>query len=179
MIFSHFSKRNIDSMLIGTSAALILISFFLVLALKSFKMGLISLIPNLFPAAVGFGHLIKSGQARGVALDSAREFITGEPGECRTSISNRLKDPMFHAGWDFSNCSDEDIMWKTMKKNNKFEMSWKNDSGEMQPMWMQPNLRNLIRKRGTEVLNFIFDQNDKVIALFTHAGFASIPSAGG
>ncbi len=125
-------------------------------------------------AAVGFGHLIKSGQARGVALDSAREFITGEPGECRTSISNRLKDPMFHAGWDFSNCSDEDIMWKTMEKNNKFEMSWKNDSGEMQPMWMQPNLRNSIRKRGTEVLNFIFDQNDKVIALFTHAGFASM-----
>tara|TARA_B100001248_G_C27397846_1_gene467034 strand:+ start:4056 stop:6410 length:2355 start_codon:yes stop_codon:yes gene_type:complete len=55
MIFSHFSKRNIDSMLLGTSAALILISFLLVLALKSFKMGLISLIPNLFPAAVGFG----------------------------------------------------------------------------------------------------------------------------
>ncbi len=55
MIFSHFSKRNIDSMLLGTSAALILISLLLVLALKSFKMGLISLIPNLFPAAVGFG----------------------------------------------------------------------------------------------------------------------------
>ena len=55
MIFSHFSKRNIDSMLVGTSAALVLISFLLVIALKSFRMGLISLIPNLFPAAVGFG----------------------------------------------------------------------------------------------------------------------------
>ena len=55
MIFSHFSKRNIDSMLVGTSAALVLISFLLVTALKSFRMGLISLIPNLFPAAVGFG----------------------------------------------------------------------------------------------------------------------------
>ncbi|MBF97008.1 MAG: RND transporter [Pelagibacterales bacterium] len=55
MIFSHFSKRNIDSMLVGTTAALILISLLLVLALKSFRMGIISLIPNLFPAAVGFG----------------------------------------------------------------------------------------------------------------------------
>ena len=55
MIFSHFSKRNIDSMLVGTTAALVLISLLLVIALKSFKMGIISLIPNLFPAAVGFG----------------------------------------------------------------------------------------------------------------------------
>ncbi len=55
MIFSHFSKRNIDSMLIGTTSALILISLLLIVALKSIKFGLISLIPNLFPAAMGFG----------------------------------------------------------------------------------------------------------------------------
>ncbi|MDA9558956.1 MMPL family transporter [Alphaproteobacteria bacterium] len=55
MIFSHFSKRNIDSMLVGTTAALILISFLLIIALRSLKFGLISLIPNLFPAAMGFG----------------------------------------------------------------------------------------------------------------------------
>ena len=55
MIFSHFSKRNIDSMLVGTTAALVLISLLLVIALKSLRMGIISLIPNLFPAAVGFG----------------------------------------------------------------------------------------------------------------------------
>ena len=55
MIFSHFSKRNIDSMLVGTTAALILISFLLIIALRSLKLGLISLIPNLFPAAMGFG----------------------------------------------------------------------------------------------------------------------------
>ena len=55
MIFSHFSKRNIDSMLVGTTAALILISFLLIIALRSLKFGLISLVPNLFPAAMGFG----------------------------------------------------------------------------------------------------------------------------
>ena len=55
MIFSHFSKRNIDSMLIGTTSALVLISFLLIIALRSVKFGFISLIPNLFPAAMGFG----------------------------------------------------------------------------------------------------------------------------
>ncbi len=55
VIFSHFSKRNIDSMLIGTSSALIVISFLLIFALKSLKIGIVSLVPNLFPAAMGFG----------------------------------------------------------------------------------------------------------------------------
>ncbi len=55
MIFSQFSKRNIDSMLVGTTSALVLISFLLIIALRSLKFGLISLIPNLFPAAMGFG----------------------------------------------------------------------------------------------------------------------------
>jgi predicted RND superfamily exporter protein len=42
-------------MLVGTTAALILISFLLIIALRSLKFGLISLVPNLFPAAMGFG----------------------------------------------------------------------------------------------------------------------------
>ena len=42
-------------MLVGTTTALILISFLLIIALKNVKLGLLSLIPNLFPAAMGFG----------------------------------------------------------------------------------------------------------------------------
>lgn len=42
-------------MLFGTVIALILISGILILALKSLKLGALSLIPNLIPAAVGFG----------------------------------------------------------------------------------------------------------------------------
>jgi len=42
-------------MLSGTTIALVLISLVLIIALKSFKYGLISLIPNLFPAGVAFG----------------------------------------------------------------------------------------------------------------------------
>jgi predicted RND superfamily exporter protein len=54
-MFAHIGARNIESMLKGTILALLLISLILGLALKSFKFGLISLIPNLVPAAVAFG----------------------------------------------------------------------------------------------------------------------------
>jgi predicted RND superfamily exporter protein len=55
IMFAHIGKRNIKSMLIGTTVALILISLVLILAFRSIKMGLISMIPNLIPAAMGFG----------------------------------------------------------------------------------------------------------------------------
>jgi len=42
-------------MLYATTLALILISLVLIIALRSIKIGLISLIPNLAPAAMGFG----------------------------------------------------------------------------------------------------------------------------
>jgi predicted RND superfamily exporter protein len=55
IMFAHIGKRNITSMLTGTTIALLLISMVLIFALGSFKYGIISLIPNLFPAAVAFG----------------------------------------------------------------------------------------------------------------------------
>jgi len=55
MMFAHIGKRNIISMLYATTLALILISLVLIVALRSIKIGLISLIPNLIPAAMGFG----------------------------------------------------------------------------------------------------------------------------
>ena len=55
IMFTHIGKRNIISMLIGTTVALILISLILIFALRSLKIGLISLVPNLVPAAMGFG----------------------------------------------------------------------------------------------------------------------------
>ncbi len=55
IMFSHVSKRNIDSMLGGTTLALVLISGVLILALRSLKIGLISLLPNLAPAVLAFG----------------------------------------------------------------------------------------------------------------------------
>jgi len=55
IMFANIGKRNIKSMLLGTSVALVLISLLLVFALRSLKLGIISLIPNLLPAGVAFG----------------------------------------------------------------------------------------------------------------------------
>jgi predicted RND superfamily exporter protein len=55
LMFSHIGQRNIKTMLVGTVIALVLISVILMLALRSLKLGALSLIPNLIPAAAGFG----------------------------------------------------------------------------------------------------------------------------
>jgi len=54
-MFAHISERNINSMLGASFGALVLISAILMLALRSFKLGLLSLIPNLAPAFMAFG----------------------------------------------------------------------------------------------------------------------------
>ncbi len=55
IMFANIGKRNIESMLVGTTIALVLISMLMIIALRSFKLGFISLIPNLLPAGVAFG----------------------------------------------------------------------------------------------------------------------------
>ena len=55
VMFAHISQRNIRQMLSGMTIALIVISFVLIYALRSFKLGMLSLIPNLVPAIMGFG----------------------------------------------------------------------------------------------------------------------------
>ena len=55
IMFANIGYQNIRSMLQGTVIALILISMILIFALRSFKIGLLSLVPNLVPAAMAFG----------------------------------------------------------------------------------------------------------------------------
>ncbi|MCI5165717.1 MAG: RND family transporter [Candidatus Electrothrix sp. GM3_4] len=55
MMFSHLSARNIKSMLSASLLALGLISMIMIIVLRSFKLGALSLIPNLAPAFMGFG----------------------------------------------------------------------------------------------------------------------------
>jgi predicted RND superfamily exporter protein len=55
LIFAHISKTNMQSMIQGAVIALLIISALLVFALRSLKLGLISLLPNLLPALMGFG----------------------------------------------------------------------------------------------------------------------------
>ena len=55
MMFAHINHRNIRGLLTGMAFALALISLLLVVALKSIKLGLLSLITNLAPAALAYG----------------------------------------------------------------------------------------------------------------------------
>lgn len=55
IIWAHISERNINSMLGASVGALVLISGILTLALKSVRLGLLSLVPNLSPAFMAFG----------------------------------------------------------------------------------------------------------------------------
>ncbi|MBQ4812250.1 MMPL family transporter [Pseudoalteromonas luteoviolacea] len=55
LMFAHIGERNMQSMLQSLPMALLLISVLLVFSLRSLRLGLISLIPNMIPAIIGFG----------------------------------------------------------------------------------------------------------------------------
>jgi predicted RND superfamily exporter protein len=88
IMFSNIGERNIKSMLIGTTVALVLISIILVVALRSIKIGLLSLIPNLIPAALAFGAWgiavgqiglalsIVTGMTLGIVVDDTVHFLS-------------------------------------------------------------------------------------------------------
>ncbi len=88
LMFANIGKRNIESMLLGTTAALLLISCMLIVAFRSLKIGLISLIPNLVPAAMGFGLWgllvgevglalsVVSGMTLGIVVDDTVHFLS-------------------------------------------------------------------------------------------------------
>lgn len=88
VVFAHISKRNIETMLTGLTVALVLISMILVLALGSAKYGLLSLIPNLFPAILAFGLwgylegqvglavAVVAAISLGVVVDDTVHFLT-------------------------------------------------------------------------------------------------------
>ena len=88
LMFSHIGQRNIIRMLIGSVVALVLISFILIAAFRSVKLGLISLVPNLIPAGmafgiwglvdgqVGLGLSVVTGMTLGIVVDDTVHFIS-------------------------------------------------------------------------------------------------------
>ncbi len=88
LMFAHIGQRNITSMLKGITLALLLISVLLGIALKSLRFGLISLIPNLAPAAIGFGIWffldgqvglalsVVAGMTLGIVVDDTVHFLS-------------------------------------------------------------------------------------------------------
>ena len=55
LMFAHVGQRNIRAMLLGTAIALAAISAILLVALRSLRLGLVSLVPNFVPGVMGFG----------------------------------------------------------------------------------------------------------------------------
>ena len=55
LLFAYIGQRNIRAMLLGTAVALLGISILLLIALRSLRLGLVSLVPNFVPAVLGFG----------------------------------------------------------------------------------------------------------------------------
>ena len=88
VMFAHIGQRNIRSMLTGITIALVLISLILIFALRSLKIGLVSLIPNLAPAAMGFGLWgllvgevglalsVVAGMTLGIVVDDTVHFLS-------------------------------------------------------------------------------------------------------
>ncbi|MCV6638852.1 efflux RND transporter permease subunit [Candidatus Albibeggiatoa sp. nov. NOAA] len=88
LMFAHIGERNIKSMLLGTTIALVLISVILMFALRSWKMGLVSMLPNLAPAAMGFGIWglfigevglalsVVTGMTLGIVVDDTVHFLS-------------------------------------------------------------------------------------------------------
>lgn len=88
LMFSNLGFRQADSMLNGNIIAVILITLLLIISLKSVKLGLLSLIPNLTPVIVGFGiwALIKGeintgmvivfGMTLGIVVDDTIHFMS-------------------------------------------------------------------------------------------------------
>lgn len=88
VMFAHIGQRNIKSMIFGTSGALVLISLIMMISLRSVKIGLISLIPNLTPMAMAFGLWgmlvgevglalsIVTGMTLGIVVDDSVHFLS-------------------------------------------------------------------------------------------------------
>ena len=88
IMFSHIGFRNIRAMLLGTTMALVLISIILIVALRSVRIGLISLLPNLVPAGMAFGLWgitvgqvglalsVVTGMTLGIVVDDTVHFLS-------------------------------------------------------------------------------------------------------
>ena len=88
LMFAKITRRNIASMLLGTGLGFVLIAGILMIALKSVRLGVISLVPNVLPAAmafgvwamlvgqVGFAVSIVAGLSIGIVVDDTVHFLS-------------------------------------------------------------------------------------------------------
>ncbi|GAA5647493.1 efflux RND transporter permease subunit [Vibrio proteolyticus] len=88
MMFAHIGETNMQSMLSTLPLTMVLISALMIFALRSLRLGIISLIPNMAPAIIGFGvWALLSGDINlglsvvvtltlGIVVDDAVHFLS-------------------------------------------------------------------------------------------------------
>lgn len=77
IMFSHIGQRNAQGMVKGVGYALIIICIIMITVLRSFKLGFLSIIPNLVPIGAAFGIWgILSGNV-GISIGTAVGMILG------------------------------------------------------------------------------------------------------
>ncbi|KGY12716.1 RND transporter [Vibrio tubiashii] len=88
LMFAHIGETNMASMLSTLPITLVLISLLMVFALRSVRLGLISVVPNMAPAIIGFGlWALLSGEINlglsvvvtltlGIVVDDAVHFLS-------------------------------------------------------------------------------------------------------
>ena len=88
VMFANIGHRNIRAMLEGTTVALVIISLILMFSLRSVRIGLLSLIPNLVPIGMAFGLWgifvgqvglalsVVSGMTIGIVVDDTVHFLS-------------------------------------------------------------------------------------------------------
>ncbi len=88
IMFTFIAQRNVESMILGTSIAIVAIAFIMMVALRSIPMGLLSMAPNGLPilaafgawaalvGTVGFSVAAVASLALGIVIDDTVHFLT-------------------------------------------------------------------------------------------------------
>ncbi|MGI9627747.1 MAG: efflux RND transporter permease subunit [Longimicrobiales bacterium] len=111
MMFAKITRRNITSMIWGTGFGFLLISGILMFALRSVRMGVISLIPNVVPTLmafgvwallvgeVGFAVSVIAGLSIGIIVDDTVHFLSKyNRARRRTSAREAVEYAFEHVG---------------------------------------------------------------------------------
>jgi len=87
LMFAHMMSKDVSSMVFGATIGLAVISLLLILGFRSFRIGLVSLAPNLVPALmafgvwgltvgqIGMGLAMVSGMTIGIIVDDTVHFL--------------------------------------------------------------------------------------------------------
>jgi predicted RND superfamily exporter protein len=108
VVFANLTHRNVSAMLEGTGLALVVISLLMIGALRSFKLGLISMVPNVFPALMAYGlwgvlsgHIdtatsVVACLSLGIVVDDTVHFLS-KYNHARTALNKNVEDAIRYA----------------------------------------------------------------------------------